>query len=119
MTAYNMRISDWSSYVCSFDLACIESPFVRRECRTTAAVRANRRRVRPAGGSMLRVVVVDDEAPARRYLRRLIESLDGPQVVAAADCLQTAIEAVNLPRPDPVLLDTTLTGSRTDDRRLG
>src|SRR3546814_4318838 len=64
---------------------------------------------------MLRVVVVDDEAPARRYLRRLIESLDGPQVVAEAACLQTTIEAVNLHRPDAVFLDIELTGSTSFD----
>ncbi|MBO9356647.1 response regulator [Bordetella petrii] len=64
---------------------------------------------------MLRVVVVDDEAPARRYLRRLLESLDGPQVVAEAACLQTAIDTINQHRPDAVFLDIELTDSTSFD----
>ena len=64
---------------------------------------------------MLRVVVVDDEAPARRYLRRLIESLDGPQVVAEAACLQSAIDTINQHRPDAVFLDIELTHSTAFD----
>ncbi|MBV7484292.1 LytTR family DNA-binding domain-containing protein [Bordetella sp. BOR01] len=58
---------------------------------------------------MMRIVIVDDEAPARRYLRRLIESLDGPQVVAEAACMQSAIDLINLHRPDAIFLDIELT----------
>src|SRR5690606_37844501 len=69
----------------------------------------------PAGRAMLRIVIVDDEAPARRYLRRLIESLDGPRVVDEAGGVTTAIECINLHQPDVVFLDIELTRGNSFD----
>ncbi|WP_026639318.1 LytR/AlgR family response regulator transcription factor [Bordetella petrii] len=64
---------------------------------------------------MLRVVLVDDEAPARRYLRRMLESLEGPQVVGEADCMHSAIEIVNRQKPDAIFLDIELTRGTSFD----
>src|SRR5690606_13015616 len=64
---------------------------------------------------VLRVVLVDDEAPARRYLRRMLESLDGPQVVGEADCMHSAIDIVNQHKPDAVFLDIELTRGTSFD----
>jgi two-component system response regulator AlgR len=51
------------------------------------------------------VLVVDDEAPARERLRRLVDELDGYDVIAEAGNGLEALEAVNRARPDILLLD--------------
>src|SRR3546814_11608870 len=52
MTAYEVRISDWSSDVCSSDLR---------------------------GGGALNIVIVDDQTSARTMLRHIIEDI-GPEL---------------------------------------
>jgi two-component system, LytTR family, response regulator len=58
----------------------------------------------------LRVLVVDDEAPARRKILRLLRSESGVQVVAEADSGESAISAVEKHHPDLVFLDVQMPG---------
>jgi two-component system, LytTR family, response regulator len=58
----------------------------------------------------LRVLVVDDEAPARRKLLRLLRSDATVQVVGEADSGESAIAAIEKHRPDVVLLDVQMPG---------
>jgi two-component system, LytTR family, response regulator len=58
----------------------------------------------------LRVLVVDDEAPARRKILRLLRSEPGVQVVAEADSGEAAISAVAKHQPDLAFLDVQMPG---------
>ena len=53
----------------------------------------------------LRVLVVDDEAPARRKILRLLRDEAGVEVVGEADGGEAAITAVRKHSPDLVFLD--------------
>jgi two-component system LytT family response regulator len=53
----------------------------------------------------LRVVVADDERPARRFLLTMLADVGGVEVVGEAESGAQAIEAVQSLRPDLVLLD--------------
>ncbi|CAM3740344.1 Response regulatory domain-containing protein [Bordetella sputigena] len=57
---------------------------------------------------MLRVIVVDDEAPARRYLRRLLETHADVAIVDEAATREEAGRAVRMHRPHAVFLDIDL-----------
>jgi two-component system LytT family response regulator len=58
----------------------------------------------------LRTLIVDDEAPARERLRRLLAGLEEVQVIGEArDGLQ-AVELIGSQRPDLVLLDIQMPG---------
>jgi two-component system, LytTR family, response regulator len=59
---------------------------------------------------LLRVLVVDDEAPARRKILRLLRSEPSVQVVAEADSGESAISAVEKHRPDLAFLDVQMPG---------
>ena len=54
---------------------------------------------------MMRVLVVDDEAPARKRLRRLLEEARDVEVVGEADSGAGAVAAIRAHRPDAVFLD--------------
>src|SRR5882672_2698679 len=58
----------------------------------------------------LRVLVVDDEAPARRKVLRLLQDEEGVEVVGEADGGETAIAAVRKHSPDLVFLDVQMPG---------
>lgn len=58
----------------------------------------------------MRVLIVDDEAPARARLRRLIEEMEGIEVVGEAANGEAALEAQQLLRPDVLLLDIRMPG---------
>jgi two-component system LytT family response regulator len=58
----------------------------------------------------LRVLVVDDEAPARRKLLRLLREDAMVEVVAEADGGKAAVAAIAEHRPDLVLLDVQMPG---------
>jgi len=58
---------------------------------------------------MLRVVIVDDEAPARRYMRRLLEAFPNVQVEGEAATIDQARKAIHEHRPDALFLDVLLT----------
>ncbi len=58
----------------------------------------------------LQVLVVDDEAPARRKILRLLRQEPGVRVVAEADSGEAAIAAVEKHRPDLLFLDVQMPG---------
>lgn len=58
----------------------------------------------------MKVLIVDDEKPARDRLRRLLEELDGYEVVAEAANGEAAIEASEAHRPDIALMDIRMPG---------
>ena len=59
----------------------------------------------------LQVVVVDDEAPARRKILRLLRSEPGVQVVGEADSGESAIASIEEHQPDLVFLDVQMPGA--------
>lgn len=58
----------------------------------------------------MKILVVDDEAPARERLKRLIEEHDDWQVVAEAANGREALERADATQPDLVLLDIRMPG---------
>lgn len=58
----------------------------------------------------LRVLVVDDEAPARRKVLRLLREETGVNVVGEAESGEAAVAAVKKHRPDLVFLDVQMPG---------
>ena len=58
----------------------------------------------------LHTLIVDDEAPARERLRRLLTGLEGVQVVGEAGDGIEAVEMIEGQRPDLVLLDIQMPG---------
>jgi two-component system LytT family response regulator len=61
--------------------------------------------------SSLRVLVVDDEAPARRKLLRLLRSESNIEIIGEADNAESAIAAIEKHRPDLVFLDVQMPGA--------
>jgi len=59
---------------------------------------------------MLRVIIVDDEAPARNRLRRMLAALPAVHVVAEAASGEDAMRLVPLKKPDVLLLDISMPG---------
>jgi two-component system, LytTR family, response regulator len=62
--------------------------------------------IRP--GEVIRVVLVDDEPPARRKLRHLLSPETDFAVVGEAGSAAEAVEVLNHERPDVVFLDIQL-----------
>jgi two-component system, LytTR family, response regulator len=60
--------------------------------------------------AQLRVLVVDDEAPARRKILRLLRAESGIQVVGEADSGDAAITVIEKLNPDLVFLDVQMPG---------
>jgi two-component system LytT family response regulator len=60
--------------------------------------------------SPFRVLIVDDEAPARRKILRLLRQESAVEVAGEADGGETAIAAIKKHRPDLVLLDVQMPG---------
>lgn len=57
---------------------------------------------------MLRVMVVDDEPPARRGLKRLMQAHPDVEVVGEAGSLDQAHQLTHALRPDAIFLDIDL-----------
>ncbi|MFD4837132.1 LytR/AlgR family response regulator transcription factor [Achromobacter sp. NPDC058515] len=57
---------------------------------------------------MLRVLIIDDEAPARRYLRRLLEAAPAVQVAGEAATVEQARRLIRDHNPDAIFLDIEL-----------
>lgn len=57
---------------------------------------------------MIRVAIIDDEAPARRKMKRLLAAVPDWQLVGEADDVDSAIALINTASPDVVLLDIQL-----------
>jgi two-component system LytT family response regulator len=64
-----------------------------------------------ATADLLRVLVVDDEAPARRKLLRLLRDESNVEVVGEADNAEAAIAAIEKQRPDLVFVDVQMPGA--------
>jgi len=58
----------------------------------------------------VKVLIVDDEPPARDRLRRLLDELDGWDVVGEADNGRTALTLSSEQLPDVILLDIRMPG---------
>lgn len=58
----------------------------------------------------LRVVIVDDEAPARRKILRLLRDEPGIEIAGEADSGESAIAAIAKHHPDLVFLDVQMPG---------
>ena len=58
----------------------------------------------------MRVLVVDDEPPARRRLVRMLAEIDGVEVAGEAGDGLEALETIDRDRPDVVLLDIRMPG---------
>lgn len=55
--------------------------------------------------SKLRIVIADDERPARRFLRTMLENFEDTEVVGEAENGAEAVEIIEQTRPDLALLD--------------
>src|SRR6478609_1523635 len=64
---------------------------------------------------MLRVILVDDEPPARRGLRRLLQAHADIEVIAEAGTVSEAYALACAGRPDAIFLDVELTDGRGFD----
>jgi two-component system, LytTR family, response regulator AlgR len=64
----------------------------------------------PADSDKLRVLLVDDEAPARERLRRLLEELGDVEIIGEATNGAEALERCAALDPDLVLLDVRMPG---------
>ncbi|WP_459614448.1 LytR/AlgR family response regulator transcription factor [Bordetella sp. 2513F-2] len=60
------------------------------------------------GEKMLRLLIIDDEAPARRYLRRLLEARHDVRVEGEAATIGEARQLIQLHNPDAIFLDIGL-----------
>lgn len=58
----------------------------------------------------MKVLIVDDEAPARARLARLVEGIEGCELVGEAGDGQTAVEMTARESPDVLLLDIRMPG---------
>jgi two-component system LytT family response regulator len=58
----------------------------------------------------LRILIVDDEAPARERLKRLLAEIEGVERISEAENGSQAIELVEREHPDLVLLDIQMPG---------
>src|SRR5688572_12373471 len=58
----------------------------------------------------MKILIVDDEAPARDRLKRLIEEIDGCEYAGEAATGQEAIALAQKHAPDVILLDIRMPG---------
>lgn len=59
---------------------------------------------------VLRTLIVDDEAPARQRLKRLLADIEGVEIIGEAASGIQAVEKIERERPDLVLLDIQMPG---------
>jgi DNA-binding NarL/FixJ family response regulator len=60
--------------------------------------------------ALVRVLVVDDQAPFRRAMRSVVEETDGFEVVGEVESGEDSLEAAARLSPDLVLMDVNLPG---------
>src|SRR3546814_10169583 len=104
-TAYEMRISDWSSDVCS---SYFEHAWPRH--RAAATIDANPPHRCPEDATTMKVVIADDEPLARERLRLLLAEHPDLQLVAEAGDGREALHACAEHDADLVLLDIAMPG---------
>ncbi len=56
----------------------------------------------------IRTVIIDDEAPARRRMKKLLQTRKGYELVGEAESGKQAIDIIGLQKPDLILLDIQL-----------
>ena len=59
---------------------------------------------------LVRVLIVDDQAPFREAARDVVELADGFEVIGEAETGEASVEAVAQLKPDLVLMDVNLPG---------
>lgn len=59
---------------------------------------------------MLNILIIDDEAPARDRLRRMVEDLPGFEVAGEAKGANEALDRIGQLKPDILLLDISMPG---------
>jgi two-component system LytT family response regulator len=59
---------------------------------------------------LMRTLIVDDEAPARERLKRLLADIEGVELIGEAEGGVQAVEMIERERPDLVLLDIQMPG---------
>jgi len=59
---------------------------------------------------MLNILIIDDEAPARQRLRRMVEALDGFTVLGESRSATEALDHIGRMSPDVLLLDISMPG---------
>ena len=59
---------------------------------------------------MLRILIIDDEAPARNRLRRMLADIPAVHVAGEAASGQEALRLIPLKEPDVLLLDISMPG---------
>src|SRR5688572_1040726 len=74
--------------------------------RSSCACRSIRKMDRMS--DTIRCVIVDDEPPARRLLKRILEQGEDVVVVAEADNGREAVDAIRMASPDVVFLDVAM-----------
>src|SRR5690606_23552993 len=60
--------------------------------------------------SLMKILIVDDEPPARERLRRLLSEMEDCQVVGEAGAGEEALDRCGELQPDVVLLDVPIPG---------
>ena len=58
----------------------------------------------------MRTLIVDDEAPARKRLKRLLADVAGIELIGEAENGLQAVETIEREKPDLVLLDIQMPG---------
>jgi DNA-binding NarL/FixJ family response regulator len=58
----------------------------------------------------MRIVIADDNAPFRTRLATLLSGIGGVEVVAQAEDVTSALEAIDRTKPDTVILDIHMPG---------
>ena len=59
---------------------------------------------------MLKILIIDDEAPARNRLRRMLADVPAVHVIGEAETGQEALRLIPLKEPDVLLLDISMPG---------
>jgi two-component system response regulator AlgR len=59
---------------------------------------------------MLHILIIDDEAPARERLRRMVETIDGYTVIGESRSASQALDDIGRLSPDILLLDISMPG---------
>jgi two-component system LytT family response regulator len=62
-------------------------------------------------GGLLRVVVIDDEAPARRKLVRFLQEVEDVSIVGEGHDAESGLGSIRETRPDVVFLDVQMPGT--------
>ena len=58
----------------------------------------------------MRILIVDDEAPARERLKRLLDGIEGVELIGEAEDGPQAVDLIEREQPDLVLLDIQMPG---------